>query len=48
VPLSTDASGRPERTVEVSPLFGVDAESFTQSWRKLSPLPEVTDGLYLE
>jgi UDP-N-acetylglucosamine/UDP-N-acetylgalactosamine diphosphorylase len=48
VPLTTDASGRPERTVEVSPLFGVDAESFIQSWRKLPAPPAVTEGLYLE
>ena len=48
VPLTTDASGRPERTVEVSPLFGVDADSFVQSWRKLPAPPAVTEGLYLE
>ena len=47
-PLATDASGRPERTVEVSPLFGVDEASFAESWRKLAAPPAVTDGLYLQ
>ena len=44
----TDGSGLPALRLEVSPLFGYDAASFTESWRKLSPSPTIHDGLYLE
>ena len=44
----TDASGLPSATIEVSPLFGYDEDSFADSWRKLSPKPVVKEGLYLE
>lgn len=44
----TDATGLPTVTVEVSPLFGYDEDTFAAAWRKLSPPPAVTDGLYLE
>ncbi|MDD2763917.1 MAG: UDPGP type 1 family protein [Opitutaceae bacterium] len=47
-PLATDASGLPEITLEVSPLFGCDAESFAESWSGRSPRPAVKEGLYLE
>jgi len=47
-PLETDESGLPKLAVEVSPLFAVDAESFCESWRKLSPPPPIVDGLYLD
>lgn len=47
-PVVTDASGLPAATIEVSPLFGYDEESFAESWARRSPPPEVTDGLYLE
>ena len=46
--VATDATGRPDCTLEVSPLFGYDEASFAASWRKLTPQPAVTDGLYLE
>ncbi|KXU37157.1 2-alkenal reductase [Cephaloticoccus capnophilus] len=46
--LEVDESGLPKIAVEVSPLFAVDAESFCESWRKLSPRPSIVDGLYLE
>ncbi len=45
--LETDATGRPKITVEVSPLFGYDAETFTERWQALAPRPAVSDGLYL-
>jgi UDP-N-acetylglucosamine/UDP-N-acetylgalactosamine diphosphorylase len=44
----TDASGLPAVTLEVSPLFGYDEDSFAGSWARRSPAPEVTEGLYLE
>ena len=46
--LAIDASGLPAATLEVSPLFGYDEESFAESWARRSPKPEVKDGLYLE
>jgi len=48
VVVETDVSGRPKSTMEISPLFGYDAETFTERWSALSPKPAVTDGLYLE
>ena len=47
-PVATDASGLPAVTLEVSPLFGCDEESFAESWARRSPKPEVGEGLYLE
>jgi UDP-N-acetylglucosamine/UDP-N-acetylgalactosamine diphosphorylase len=44
----TDPTGLPAMTMEVSPLFGYDEDSFAGSWRKLSPKPKVQEGLYLE
>lgn len=46
--VATDTSGLPAATIEVSPLFGYDQDSFAEAWKKLSPRPEVRDGLYLE
>ena len=46
--LDTDATGLPKQTVEVSPLFGYDQETFTESWGKLANRPAIADGLYLE
>jgi len=46
--VATDDTGRPKVTVEVSPLFGYDAETFSERWRALTPKPGLTDGLYLE
>ena len=46
--LETDATGLPKVAVEVSPLFGYDAETFAERWKALSPKPAVAEGLYLE
>jgi UDP-N-acetylglucosamine/UDP-N-acetylgalactosamine diphosphorylase len=46
--VSTDATGLPGVTIEVSPRFGYDEDSFADSWKKRSPKPEIRDGLYLE
>ncbi|HUR59281.1 MAG TPA: UDPGP type 1 family protein [Opitutaceae bacterium] len=42
-----DATGLPKATIEVSPLFGYDEDSFADAWKKLTPKPAVKDGLYL-
>ena len=44
----TDATGLPDCTVEVSPLFGCDEESFVESWGKLPHQPAINGDLYLE
>ncbi len=46
--VKTDPTGVPAATVEVSPLFGYDEDSFADSWRKLAPKPAIGEGLYLE
>lgn len=46
--VATDASGLPEATIEVSPLFGYDDDSFAEAWNQRAPKPVVRDGLYLE
>jgi UDP-N-acetylglucosamine/UDP-N-acetylgalactosamine diphosphorylase len=46
--VAVDKTGLPDRPLEVSPLFGYDEDSFADAWKKLSPTPTVTDGLYLE
>jgi UDP-N-acetylglucosamine/UDP-N-acetylgalactosamine diphosphorylase len=46
--VETDQTGLPKVTMEVSPLFGYDEDSFADSWRNLSPKPPVREGLYLE
>ena len=46
--IATDGTGLPRAKIEVSPLFGYDEDSFSDSWRPLSPKPELRDGLYLE
>ncbi len=38
----------PVPTVEVSPSFGYDEDSFADRWRLLHPKPAIADGLYLE
>ena len=45
--VEADASGRPAAGLEVSPLFGYDEDSFAEAWKKHSPPPVVSDGLYL-
>jgi UDP-N-acetylglucosamine/UDP-N-acetylgalactosamine diphosphorylase len=47
-PVVTDATGMPAGVMEISPLFGDDEESCAAAWKKLSPKPALTDGLYLE
>lgn len=47
-PMATDAQGVPSATVEVSPLFGYDEETFVERWKALSPKPPLAEGLYLE
>ena len=42
-----DAKGLPAVTLEVSPLFGYDDDSFADSWKKLGSKPAVTEGLLL-
>jgi UDP-N-acetylglucosamine/UDP-N-acetylgalactosamine diphosphorylase len=46
--VATDATGLPAAGLEISPLFGYDAESFAERWARLPVKPAVTDGLYLE
>ncbi len=46
-PLATDASGLPSLSLEVSPLFGYDEDSFADAWAKLTPKPPIADGLTL-
>jgi UDP-N-acetylglucosamine/UDP-N-acetylgalactosamine diphosphorylase len=48
VQVATDDSGPPPVTIEVSPLFGYDEDSFGEAWKRLAPKPVVADGLYLE
>ncbi len=43
-----DRTGLPAATIEVSPLFGYDEDSFADAWQKLAPKPEVREGLYVE
>ena len=45
--VEADASGLPKAAVEVAPAFGYDEDSFADAWKKLSPKPLVSDGLYL-
>ncbi len=45
--LEIDATGKPRATIEVSPLFGYDEDSFADAWKKLSPPPAIVDALYL-
>ena len=47
-PVETDATGLPKITVEVSPLFGYDDETFAASWHRLPAKPAIAAGLYLE
>ncbi|MDP2137958.1 MAG: UDPGP type 1 family protein [Candidatus Didemnitutus sp.] len=47
VAVAVDDTGLPRSTLEISPLFGDDAETVTASWRRLSPPPELSDNLYL-
>ncbi len=44
----TDASGKPDFNLEVSPLFGYDEETFAESWANLKVRPAIADGLFLQ
>jgi UDP-N-acetylglucosamine/UDP-N-acetylgalactosamine diphosphorylase len=46
-PLPGEGNDVPDTVVEVSPLFGYDADTFAESWGKLNPQPDLRDGLYL-
>jgi UDP-N-acetylglucosamine/UDP-N-acetylgalactosamine diphosphorylase len=46
VPLSS--AGGVDFSMEVSPLFGYDEDSFMESWSRLNPKPVIADGLCLE
>ena len=46
--VEVDQTGLPACAMEVSPLFGYDAETFAERWNKLPVKPAVADGLYLE
>ncbi|MSU48503.1 MAG: UDPGP type 1 family protein [Opitutus sp.] len=45
--LATDPTGLPGVTLEVSPLFGYDEDSFADTWKARSPAPVIEEGLYL-
>ncbi|MGH8019261.1 MAG: UTP--glucose-1-phosphate uridylyltransferase [Opitutaceae bacterium] len=47
IPVKTN-KGVPDIAIEVSPLFAIDEDTFAESWAKLSPKPELRDGLVLE
>ncbi len=46
--VETDATGLPTCAMEISPLFGYDADTFAERWRSLPGKPEIKEGLYLE
>jgi UDP-N-acetylglucosamine/UDP-N-acetylgalactosamine diphosphorylase len=43
-----DGTGLPNVSLEVSPLFGYDEDSFADAWKNLPSKPSIADGLYLE
>ncbi|MDP1581430.1 MAG: UDPGP type 1 family protein [Candidatus Didemnitutus sp.] len=45
--LFVDAAGMPQHALEISPLFGYDAETVAESWRRLVPSPNLQQPLYL-
>ena len=45
--VTTDPSGLPDFSLEVSPLFGYDEDSFKESWSRLSQKPVIAGGLCL-
>lgn len=42
-----DATGRPQVALEISPLFGDDAETVAAAWRRRGSV-SISDGIYLE
>lgn len=45
--IETDASGLPSLSIEITPGFGYDEDSFADSWAALAQKPELRDGLVL-
>ncbi|MCM2276115.1 MAG: UDPGP type 1 family protein [Candidatus Didemnitutus sp.] len=45
--LAVDATGLPAHKIEISPLYGYDAETVSESWRR-RPASTITPNLYLE
>ncbi len=48
VSVETDETGLPSISIEVSPLFGYDEDTFVRSWKMLDPKPDIVDGLVLK
>ncbi len=48
VDVTTDTSGLPSISIEISPLFATDVASFIKAWRRLPQKPTLVHGLYLE
>ena len=48
VEVALDADGVPLRKLEVSPLFGYDPESFSESWSHLAEKADFSSDVYLE
>lgn len=48
VEVALDADGVPLRKLEVSPLFGYDPESFSESWSQLAEKADFSSDVYLE
>ena len=46
--ITTDQTGLPAQRIEISPLFGYDADSFAEAWRARFPQLAIKDDLYLE
>jgi UDP-N-acetylglucosamine/UDP-N-acetylgalactosamine diphosphorylase len=47
-PVHTDRTGLPDFSLEVSPLFGYDERTFSESWARLVPKPAIAEGLCLD
>ena len=45
--IQTDSEGVPLHPIEVSPLFGYDADSFAQSWNQLEEKPDLSQSIDL-
>lgn len=45
--VAVDATGLPAQKIEISPLYGYDAETVAESWRR-RPASPITPNLYLE
>ena len=47
VELELDEEGVPVHKLEVSPLFGYDAESFRESWKRLGESVDFSKDVYM-